>query len=49
MKKTSIHLPEPLHRKLKIAAINEGRDMKELIAVAVDAYLTKGRGGRGSK
>ena len=49
MKKTSIHLPELLHRKLKIAAINEGRDMQELFADAVEAYLTKGRGGRGEK
>jgi predicted DNA-binding protein len=46
--KTSFMLPSALHRKLKIAAVTEGRDMAELVTEALDAYLTKGVG-RGTK
>ena len=49
IKKTFIHLLVLLHCKLKIAAINEGCDMQDLLAAPVEAYLTKGRGERGSK
>jgi len=39
MKKTSLNLPAELHRELKIAAVVAGREMGELLAEAVRAYL----------
>lgn len=47
MIKTSFDLPESLHQDLKIAAIREKRDMKDLVVDALTAYLEK-LGYRGS-
>ena len=39
--KSSFVLPKSLHTALKIAAIHEAREMKELVADAIAAYLRK--------
>ena len=41
--KTSFELPQSLHDDLKIAAIKERRDTKDLVADAIAAYLKKNR------
>jgi len=44
--KTSFNLPKALHKKLKIAAVHEDRDMSELVAEAIGTYLAKTRSTR---
>ncbi len=39
--KTSFNLPKALHKRLKIAAVNEERDMSALVADALGSYLAK--------
>ena len=39
--KSSFVLPKSLHTALKIAAIHEAREMKDLVADAIAAYLKK--------
>ena len=39
--RTSFAIPESLHNELKIAAVKERRDMKDLVADAIAAYLRK--------
>jgi hypothetical protein len=39
MKRTTLVLTRTLHTRLKKAAIDEGRDMQDLIADALSAYL----------
>ena len=41
MTKTSFAIPESLHEDLKIEAVKERRDMKDLVADAIAAYLEK--------
>ena len=41
MTKTSFAIPESLHDDLKIEAVKERRDMKDLVADAIAAYLGK--------
>lgn len=43
MVRTSFVLPKELRRALKIAAAREERDMSELVAEALEAYLAKSR------
>lgn len=39
--KTSFTIPDSLRKRLKHAAIDEGRDMTELVIDALEAYLAK--------
>lgn len=39
--KTSFAIPESLHNDLKIEAVKERRDMKDLVADAIVAYLKR--------
>jgi hypothetical protein len=44
--KTTIDLPQPLWRKAKVRAIEEGSDLRSVVIRALDAYLkTKLRNG----
>src|SRR6266436_2433914 len=38
--KTTLEIPDPLFRKVKAKAAMEGLKMKDLVASALDAYLT---------
>ena len=41
MIKTSFGLPESLHQNLKIEAVTQKRDMKDLVVDALTTYLKK--------
>jgi hypothetical protein len=43
--KTTVELPDALYRKLKSAAAEEGRSIKEILAEAVADRLRRGAGG----
>ena len=43
MAKTTVELPEVLHRKLRVKAALENRSMNELIVDALDGYLREFR------
>jgi len=43
--KTTVLLPEALWRAAKIRAVEERRDLRGLIVVALEAYLAKSKGG----
>lgn len=50
MSKTTLRLPKDLHKKLKIRAIQQEREMQEVVAEAIEEYLSKtGKGGHGEK
>lgn len=49
MVKTSLALPEDIHKGLRIASIEEGRDMQEIIADLVAEYLKARRAKRGGR
>ena len=38
---SSFKLPKTLHQRLKIASAVEGREMSDLVAEALEAYLAK--------
>ena len=44
MAKTSFNLPETLKDNFKIAAIREHRDMSEILAELIEAYLAQKAG-----
>lgn len=39
MTKTTLRIPKDLHRKLKIRAVEQDREMSELAAEAIEQYL----------
>lgn len=39
MAKTTVDLPDVLHRKLRVKAALENRSMNDIMTAAVDAYL----------
>jgi plasmid stability protein len=41
--KTTVELPEALHRKLRVKAALEDRSMNDIVVTAVKAYLTNFR------
>ncbi len=46
-KKATFNLPLGLHRRLKIQAAVEGREMVDMVAEAVEAYLVEREGQSG--
>lgn len=44
MRKTTLRLPEDLHRRLKIRAVQENRQMSDLLIDAVERYLSVSKG-----
>ncbi len=40
MAKTTVELPEDLHRKLRVKAALEGRSMNDIMIAAVNTYLS---------
>ena len=44
--KTTLDLPDPLMRKIKIRAAGEGRKLKDLVAELLDLGLAAGNGSR---
>lgn len=47
MKVTTIRLPEPLLKKAKIAAVNSGTTLQDLVADALTFYLKSRKGEEG--
>jgi hypothetical protein len=41
MKKTSMKLPEDLWKKLRIRALEEGRDAQNIVAELIEGYLER--------
>jgi plasmid stability protein len=41
--KTTVELPEPLHRKLRVKAALEDRSMNDIVVTALKVYLTNFR------
>lgn len=41
LKKTTLRLPQDLHRRLKIRAAQEDRQMGDVLTEAVEKYLAK--------
>lgn len=39
--KTTIGLPEPLWKRARIRAVEEGRDLQDVVASALEAYLAR--------
>jgi hypothetical protein len=46
VKKTSLQLPEAIWKSVKIRAVEEGRNVQELVAEALKDYLRKKGGSR---
>ena len=46
VKKTSLQLPEGIWKSVKIRAVEEGRNVQELVADALKDYLRKKGGSR---
>ena len=44
--KTSIHLPEDLWRRAKILAVEERKDLRDLLIEGLQLVLTRGKGVR---
>ena len=40
--KTTLRIPEHLHRRVKVRAAEEGRHMSELVARTIEEYLARG-------
>lgn len=47
--RTTIDIPEPLYRELKMKAASEGRSVKELILRSVEARLGESKRKRGKR
>lgn len=43
MRKTTFRMPVDLHRRLKIAAIQENRQMADILVDAIETYLSNTR------
>jgi len=43
MRKTTFRMPVDLHRRLKIAAIQENRQMADILVDAIENYLSDNR------
>jgi predicted transcriptional regulator len=43
MRKTTFRMPVDLHRRLKIAAIQENRQMADILVDAIETYLSNNR------
>ncbi len=44
--KTTIRLPQPLWRAAHIAALDQGLDFQDVVALALKSYLEAQKGGR---
>jgi hypothetical protein len=44
--KTTVHLPEPLWRAAKIRALEERKDLRDLIIAGLELVLARKKGGR---
>ena len=42
--KTTVHLPEPLWRQAKVAALEDRKDLRDLIIEGLQAVLARRRG-----
>jgi hypothetical protein len=42
-RKTTLRIPVDLHRRLKITAIQENRQMTDIVVDAIETYLSKNR------
>jgi hypothetical protein len=45
--KTSVKLPKALWREATVRAIDEGRDLQDVVAAALELYLKGGRQAQG--
>ncbi len=43
MRKTTFRMPADLHRRLKIAAVQENRQMADILVDAIETYLSNNR------
>ena len=49
IQKTTLRIPEHLHRRVKVRAAEESKQMSELVAQALEEYLAKPNPGDASK